>query len=85
MARPRKNPADIATHVARVAEAVGEATEQDTEPRSRSKRGIVLSDTSQICFRIEKDRHRALRMYCVEHDMEIGEVLDGLISKHLKI
>ncbi len=82
----RRSPEDVARRISKVSAEVQEATQENTEPRpTRSKRGIVLSETSQICFRIEKERHKELRVYCVEQDMEIGEVLDELIRKHLGI
>jgi hypothetical protein len=57
------------------------------EPRKgRSKRGVTKDDpnTSQICFRVPKDSHRALKAYCATHDKEIGEVLDDLLTKFLR-
>ena len=47
----------------------------------RSKRGIDKKETSQICFRIEKDRHKAIRIYCLENDLEVGELLDQLLAE----
>ena len=58
------------------------------EPRKgRSKRGVTRDDpnTSQVCFRIEKDRHKALKAYCLDKDLEIGEILSDLVQKHLGI
>lgn len=61
------------------------STRERVDPRpSRSKRGISAADTSQICFRVNKDKHKALKVYCVENDLEIGEAmeraLDALLS-----
>jgi hypothetical protein len=61
-------------------------SETRLEPRKgRSKRGVTKDDpnTSQVCFRVHKDSHRALKAYCAIHDKEVGEVLDELLTKFL--
>lgn len=57
------------------------------EPRKgRSKRGVLREDpgTSNICFRTQKDNHRALKAYCAVHDKEVGEVMDELLVRFLR-
>jgi hypothetical protein len=56
----------------------------DAKP-NKSKRGIDKSLTSQICFRIEKERHHALRVHCIQNRIEIGELLSDLIKDKLSI
>jgi hypothetical protein len=63
-----------------------ETTAEEVDPRpGRSRRAFSMEATSQVCFRIEKERHKKLKLYCVQNDLEIGEVLDNLIAKHLGI
>ena len=82
----KKRPAFDPSKIAAVAQAVGDMTAEDTEVRqSRSRRGIDRESTSQVCFRIEKERHHALKVYAVQNGKEIGELMDELIAKHLDI
>ena len=86
MSRNKSRPAPDLALVSRVAEAVARETTEEEGPDhrpGRSRRALTTEATSQVCFRIEKERHKKLRLYCVERDLEIGEVLDDLIAKHL--
>lgn len=85
MAR-RNQPKSDPSKIAEIASFVGKETQRDVEPkRGRSKRGITHEDTSQICFRIEKSRHKAIRVYCVENEIEIGELMDKIVRDQLNI
>ncbi len=57
------------------------------EPRKgRSKRGLSPGtgiELSQVCFKIEKNLHKRLRMFCIWREIEIGEYLDQLIVEGL--
>ena len=50
---------------------------------TRSKRGIVAEETSQICFRVAKDKHKALKFYCLDNGLEIGEALESALDSIL--
>lgn len=80
------DPAKL-NNLANFSSDAGRREHQDIEPRKgRSKRGLALADnTSQVCFRIEKDRHKKLKLYCVQNDLEVGELLDTLLSEKLGI
>lgn len=51
---------------------------------SRSKRGVDPDSYSQICFKVPRDKHRKLKVYCAASALEIGEAmehaLDALLS-----
>lgn len=82
----KKRPAFDPNRIAAVAQAVGDMTSENVEiKQSRSRRGIDRENTSQVCFRIEKDRHHALKVYAVQNGKEIGELMDDLIAAHLGI
>lgn len=36
---------------------------------------------SQICFKLDRERHKALRLYCFENDIHIGDFFDELLKK----
>jgi hypothetical protein len=77
-----KNPKNDPSRIAEISSFIGDATRENDSSRGRtSKRGLTKEETSQICFRIEKARHRALRLYCVQSDIEIGEFMDELLGK----
>lgn len=75
--RPKRDPSKIAE----ISSFIGDATQEEVRRGRTSKRGIIKEETSQICFRLEKDRHRALRVHCVQNDIEIGEFMDELLGK----
>lgn len=80
-----KNTFD-ASRIAAVAGAVRDMTPERVDVRpSRSKRGIDRETTSQVCFRIDKERHTKLKVLAVSTGREIGELMDELIATHLGI
>ena len=80
MARPRKTP-DV-NKIAEVARFVGETTPERTSPRPpRSKRGVDPKTFGQCCFKLEKDRHQKLRLYCIENEIEIGQFLSDMLAE----
>lgn len=78
MAKPKPlDPNAIAT-----AAAGAQFRSESIEARPvRSKRGLTTEESSQICFRIEKERHRAVKIHCVQNGLEVGEFLDDLLRK----
>lgn len=80
MARKRKEIDP--NKINQIASFVSDNTEENIDaPKGRSKRGIAAKDTSQICFRIEKARHKAVKIYCMENDLEVGEFMDNLLAE----
>lgn len=61
-----------------------QSQQQPTTARpSRSKRGITVGETSQVCFRLAKAKHRALKLYCLTNDLEIGEAMERAVDTML--
>lgn len=87
-------PATGAAEIAGLAQAVNNAAQsripsansvepaaQGTSPRrSRSKRRLKVGDTSQVCFRVPKHKHQALKLYCLENGLEIGEAMEKALD-----
>ena len=51
----------------------------------RSKRGLSGVVTSQCCFRLEVERHHALKLHCIQNRLEVGELISELLRKHIGI
>jgi len=83
LSRNKNRQAPGATMLPRVTDAVARETAEGNIDVRPTHGALSAEGTSQVCFRIEKERHKKLRLYCVERDLEIGEVLDDLIAKHL--
>lgn len=85
----RRNTQPDIDKIAGVSAFIGDNTKEETEPPAekaragRSKRGITIEDTSQICFRTAKAKHKALKLACVEADLEVGEALDEALDMWL--
>ncbi|MEQ8393726.1 MAG: hypothetical protein RIC85_05065 [Gammaproteobacteria bacterium] len=76
-----------ASNLGRVNSLADQAEEQSHEevyPRKgRSKRKIVTAETSQICFRVLKGKHKELRVYCTTNGIEIGEAMERALDAFL--
>ena len=60
---------------------VSRETVESLAPRpSRSKRGLSNIETSQICFRVPKEAHHALKVYCLENRLEVGEAMERALA-----
>jgi hypothetical protein len=79
--RPNPDP----QRIAHLSSFVAEQTTETTEPKAGRAKRDLTGEQSQICFKIEKERHKAIRVYCVQNDLEIGELMDRLIKDHLKL
>lgn len=64
---------------------VADRSQQQPPPARppRSKRGLTVNETSQVCFRLTKEKHKALKLYCLANDLEIGEAMEKAVDTML--
>lgn len=60
---------------------VDESVLEPRTKRVRSARGVDKNTWTQVCFRLEPDRHVAIKLECVKRGIDIGVFMDDLLRK----